>query len=104
MPNGPLYRRSLWENDEIYHPIQELVDAGKIRPSYSPCGSPIVLVPKKDGMSRLCIDYRVLNKITMKNRYPLPRIDDLLGQLKGAQYFTKIDLKTGRISSSFKTS
>ena len=60
-----------------------------------PCGRLIVLVQKKDGTWRLCIDYRALNKITVRNRYLIPRIDDLLDQLKGAKYFSKIDLKSG---------
>jgi len=95
LPNGPIYRRSVLENNEIRRQIQELLEKGHIRPSSSPCGSPIVLVQKKDGTWRLCIDYRALNKITVRNRYPIPRIDDLLDQLKGAKYFSKIDLKLG---------
>jgi len=95
LPNGPIYRRSVLENDEIKRQIQELLQKGHIRPSSSPCGSPIVLVQKKDGNWRLCIDYRALNKITVHNRYSIPRIDDLLDQLKGAKYFSKIDLKSG---------
>eukprot|EP00253_Pinus_taeda_P010106 PITA_10106 len=75
--------------------IQELLQKGHIRPSSSPCGSPIVLVQKKDGTWRLCIDYRALNKIIVRNRYPIPQIDDLLDQLKGAKYLSKIDLKSG---------
>ena len=94
LPNGPIYRRSILENDEIKRQIQELLQKGHIRPSSSPCGSPIVLVQKKDGTWRLCIDYQVLNKITVWNRYPIPRIDDLLDQLKGEKYFSKIDLKS----------
>ena len=95
LPNGPIYRRSVLENDEIKRQIQELLQKGHIRPSSSPCGSPIVLVQKKDGTWRLCIDYRALNKITVRSRYPIPRIDDLLDQLKGAKYFSNIDLKSG---------
>jgi hypothetical protein len=70
------------------------LDQGVIRPSSSPCGSPIVMVPKKYGTWRMCVDYRALNKITVKNRYPLPRIDDLLDQLKNVVYFTKLDLRS----------
>jgi hypothetical protein len=83
------------ENAEIKKQIQELLDKGVIVPSSSPCGSPIVLVPKKDGTWRMCVDFRDLNKIKVKNRYPLPRIDDLLDQLKDAKYFTKLDLRSG---------
>eukprot|EP00253_Pinus_taeda_P032879 PITA_32879 len=64
-------------------------------PSSSPCGSPNVLVQKKDGTWRLCIDYQALNKITFWNRYPIPHIDDLLDQMKGGKYFNKIDMKLG---------
>eukprot|EP00253_Pinus_taeda_P003377 PITA_03377 len=75
--------------------IQELLQKGHICSSSSPCGSPIMLVQKKDRTWRLYIDYWVLNKITAHNRYPIPWIDDLLDQLKGAKYFSKIDLKSG---------
>jgi hypothetical protein len=94
LPNGPIYHRSMMENDEINRQIQELLQKGHIRPNSSPCGSPIVLVQKKDETWRLCIDYRPLNKITIKNRYPIPRIDDLLDKLKGKKFFSKIDLKS----------
>ena len=95
LPNGPIYRRSILENDEIKRQIQELLQKGHIQPSSSPCGSPIVLVQKKDGTWRLCIDYWAMNKITIWNRYPIPRIDELLDQLKGEKYFSNIDLKFG---------
>jgi Reverse transcriptase (RNA-dependent DNA polymerase) len=75
--------------------MSELLENRVLKPSNSPCGSPVVLVPKKDGSWRMCIDYRAMYKIMMKNRYPLPRIDDLLDQLKHARYFTKLDLKSG---------
>ncbi|KAG8492659.1 hypothetical protein CXB51_010105 [Gossypium anomalum] len=75
--------------------IQELTDKGFIRPSSSPWGAPVLFVKKKDRSMRLCIDYRQLNKVTVKNKYPLPRIDDLFDQLKGATVFFKIDLRSG---------
>jgi hypothetical protein len=80
---------------EIKKQIQELIDKGVIMPSTFPCGSPIFLVPKKDGTWHMCVDFRSLNMITIKNRYPLPRIDGLLDQLKDAKYFTKLDLRSG---------
>ena len=75
--------------------MQELLDKGFIRSSTSPWGAPVLFVKKKDGTLRLCIDYKELNKVTVKNKYPLPRIDDLFDQLQGAQYFSKIDLRSG---------
>ena len=66
-----------------------------MRPSFSPWGAPVLFVKKKDGSMRLCVDYRQLNKVTIKNKYPLPRIDDLFDQLKGATWFSKIDLRSG---------
>ena len=95
LPNGPLCWCSLMENDEIRYQIQELLQNGHIRPNSSPCGSPIVLVQKKDGTWWICIDYRALNKIIVRNRYPILRIDDLLDQVKGENFFSKIDLKFG---------
>jgi hypothetical protein len=83
------------ENDEIKRQIQEMLQKGHIRPSSSPCGSPIMLVQKKDGTWGIFIDYRALNKITVWNKYLIPRIDDLLDQLKGAKYFSKIELNSG---------
>ena len=90
-----MYRLFALENAKIKKQVQELLEKGFIRPSTSPCGSPIVLVRKKEGSWRMCIDYRALNKITIKNRYSLPRIDDLLDQLKEAVYFSKLDLHSG---------
>ncbi|GKE88719.1 putative reverse transcriptase domain-containing protein, partial [Tanacetum coccineum] len=75
--------------------LNELQEKGFIRPSHSPWGAPVLFVKKKDGSMRMCIDYRELNKLTIKNRYPLPRIDDLLDQLQGACCFSKIDLRSG---------
>ncbi|GJU65220.1 putative reverse transcriptase domain-containing protein [Tanacetum coccineum] len=75
--------------------LQELSDKGFIRPSSSPWGAPVLFVKKKDGSFRMCIDYRELNKLTVKNRYPLPRIDDLFDQLQGSSIYSKIDLRSG---------
>jgi hypothetical protein len=75
--------------------LDSLLKKGFIRPSASPWGSPALFVPKKDGTQRLCIDYRALNAVTIKNKYPLPRINDLMDQLRQAKYFGKIDLRSG---------
>ncbi|GKE21375.1 putative reverse transcriptase domain-containing protein, partial [Tanacetum coccineum] len=80
--------------EELSGQLKELQDKGFIRPSSSPWGAPILFVKKKDGSFRMCIDYRELNKLTVKNRYPLPRIDDLFDQLQGSQFFLKIDLRS----------
>ncbi|XP_063941268.1 uncharacterized protein LOC135149473 [Daucus carota subsp. sativus] len=89
------YRMAPLELQELKEQLQELLDKGFIRPSVSPWGAPVLFMKKKDGSMRLCIDYRELNRITVKNRYPLPRIDDLFDQLQGAKYFSKIDLRSG---------
>ncbi|KAJ9520579.1 hypothetical protein QJQ45_007435 [Haematococcus lacustris] len=94
-PNRPVYRMSQEELDELKRQLDELLAKGYIRPSTSPFGSAVLFVRKKDGSLRLCVDYRALNQLTIKNRYPLPRIDDLLDQLAGARVFSKIDLKSG---------
>ena len=83
------YRMAPAELRELKAQLQELLEKGFIRPSVSPWGAPVLFVKKKDGTLRLCIDYRQLNRITIKNRYPLPRIDDLFDQLKGAKVFSK---------------
>ncbi|XP_022957288.1 uncharacterized protein LOC111458730 [Cucurbita moschata] len=89
------YRMAPAELRELKEQLQELLDKGFIRPSVSPWGAPVLFVKKKDGSLRLCIDYRELNKVTIKNKYPLPRIDDLFDQLQGATVFSKIDLRSG---------
>ncbi|GJU89114.1 putative reverse transcriptase domain-containing protein [Tanacetum coccineum] len=87
------YRLAPSELEELSGQLKELQDKGFIRPSSSPWGAPVLFVKKKDGSFRMCIDYRELNKLTVKNRYPLPRIDDLFDQLQGSQFFSKIDLR-----------
>ncbi|KAH9705011.1 Endonuclease [Citrus sinensis] len=89
------YRMAPAELKELKIQLQELVDKEFIRPSVSPWGAPVLFVKKKDGTLRLCIDYRQLNKVTVRNKYPLPRIDDLFDQLQGAKVFSKIDLRSG---------
>ena len=89
------YRLAPSEMQELSSQLLELLDKGFIRPSTSPWGAPVLFVKKKDGSFRMCIDYRELNKLTVKNRYPLPRIDDLFDQLQGASCFSKIDIRSG---------
>ncbi|GKF14477.1 putative reverse transcriptase domain-containing protein, partial [Tanacetum coccineum] len=82
------------EMEELSGQLKELKDKCFIRPSSSPWGAPVLFVKKKFGSFKMCIDYRELNKLTIKNRYPLPRIDDLVDQLQGSQFFSKIDLRS----------
>jgi hypothetical protein len=89
------YRMATNQLAELKEQLQELLDKGYICPSASSWGAPVIFVPKKDGTQRMCIDYRSLNEVTIKNKYPLPRIDDLFNQLKGACVFSKIDLRSG---------
>ena len=89
------YRMAPLELNELKLQLQELLEKGFIRQSVSPWGAPVIFVKKKDGTLWLCIDYRQLNKLTVKNKYPLPKIDDLFDQLKGASIFSKIDLRSG---------
>jgi len=89
------YHMAPSELKELKKQLEDLVDQGFIRPSVSPWGAPVLFVRKKDGSLRMCIDYRELNRVTIKNKYPLPRIDDLFDQLKEATVYSKIDLRSG---------
>ncbi|GKC60168.1 hypothetical protein Tco_1087766 [Tanacetum coccineum] len=89
------YRLASSEMKELSKQLQEFLEKGFIRPSSSPWGAPVLFVKKKDGSFQMCIDYRELNKLTIKNRYPLPRIDDLFDQLQGSSVYLKIDLRSG---------
>lgn len=91
----PMYRLSPLELQEVKAQVEHLLKKGHIKPSCSPFGAPILFVGKKDGGLRMCIDYRALNKQTVKNKFPLPRIDDLLDKLQGARYSTSLDLQSG---------
>ena len=91
----PPYRMAPAELRELKAQLQELLGRGFIRPSASPWGAPVLFVKKRDGSFRMCIDCRQLNKVTTKNKYPLPHIDDLFDQLQGACTFSKIDLRSG---------
>jgi hypothetical protein len=95
LPNKATYRLTPQENEEIKRQVQDLMDKGLIRESLSPCVVPTVLSPKKDGGWRMCTDSREINKITIRYRFPLPRMDDLMDCLSGARFFSKIDLKSG---------
>ncbi|GKB54390.1 putative nucleotidyltransferase, ribonuclease H [Tanacetum coccineum] len=89
------YRLAPSEMKELSVQLQELLEKGFIHPSSSPWGAPVLFVKKKDGSFRMCTDYRELNKLTVKNRYPLPRIDDLFDQMQGSSVYSKIDLRSG---------
>lgn len=95
IPHRPSYRMAPAELEVLKKELTSLLERGLIRPSTSPYGAPVILVPKKDGSKRLVIDYRLVNAITIKNRYPLPRIDDLMDQVQGAKIFSKIDMAAG---------
>jgi hypothetical protein len=94
-PSRPLYRMSPRELEEVKRQVTDLLSKGLIEPSTSPFGAPVLFVQKKDGSLRMCIDYRALNKITVRNQWPLPRIDELLDQLQGATCFSMGDLISG---------
>lgn len=89
------YRYSPSQKDEIERQIQEMLNNGVIHPSQCPFASPVLLVKKKDGSWYFCVDYRQLNNTTVKNKYPLPVVDELLDELHGAAWFTKLDMRSG---------
>eukprot|EP00253_Pinus_taeda_P009406 PITA_09406 len=94
-PNVHPYRYPFTQKNEIEKVIRELLEADVIHPSISPYSSPVVMVLKKDGEWHMCLDFRALNKLTVKDKFPIPVVDDLLDELNGAQFFTKLDLCSG---------
>jgi hypothetical protein len=95
LPNRAPYRTNLKETKEIQCQVQELLDKGYVRESLSPCAAPVILVSKKDGSWRMCVDWRAINNITIHYCHPIPHLDNMLDELSGAVVFSKVDLRSG---------